>query len=168
MTSSETSVSIRVVGSDDWRLWRTLRLEALREAPAAFGSKLADWQGAGDTETRWRTRLTAVPHNTVCYLDGAAVGMVSATAPEDGNIELISMWVAPHARGRGVGDALVQAIIAWARDQGATRLSLAVVESNARAIALYRRNDFVDCGTIDAVDSDHPTERRMSLDLRLD
>ncbi|HEX5569527.1 MAG TPA: GNAT family N-acetyltransferase, partial [Streptomyces sp.] len=50
-------IEIRTVTSDDWALWRELRLAALTEAPHAFGSRLADWQGAGDREERWRARL---------------------------------------------------------------------------------------------------------------
>jgi ribosomal protein S18 acetylase RimI-like enzyme len=101
-----------------------VRLEALGQAPDAFSSKLADWQGEGDTESRWRTRLSAVPFNIVSYLDSTAAGMVSATAPEDGTIELISMWVAPFARGRSVGDALLAALKAWAEEQEAARIKL--------------------------------------------
>ena len=48
---------------DDWQLWRELRLAALAEAPDAFGSTLAEWSGAGDTEQRWRTRLHGVALN---------------------------------------------------------------------------------------------------------
>lgn len=43
---------------DDWPIWRELRLAALAEAPQAFGSRLADWQGEGDREERWRDRLS--------------------------------------------------------------------------------------------------------------
>src|ERR1700722_14623539 len=50
---------------DDWRLWRELRLAALTEAPGAFGSTLAEWSGAADTEQRWRGRLESVPLNLV-------------------------------------------------------------------------------------------------------
>ena len=45
-------IGIRVLAEDDWRLWRDLRLAALAESPDAFGSRLADWQDAG--EARWR------------------------------------------------------------------------------------------------------------------
>lgn len=55
-------LQLRVLAPEDWRLWRGLRLEALREAPYAFGSKLADWQGDGDTQERWRDRLATVPY----------------------------------------------------------------------------------------------------------
>ena len=41
-------IEMRVPVPDDWRTWRALRLAALAEAPTAFGSQLADWQGKGD------------------------------------------------------------------------------------------------------------------------
>jgi hypothetical protein len=51
-------LELRTLESDDWRLWRELRLGALAEAPHAFGSTLAEWQGPGDREERWRSRLS--------------------------------------------------------------------------------------------------------------
>lgn len=54
---------------------------------------------------RWRARLSTVAFNVVANLNGMPAGMVSATvANQDATIELISMWVAPFARGHGVGD----------------------------------------------------------------
>jgi len=71
--------------------------------------------------------------------------MVSATAPNpEGSVELISMWVAPFARGRGVGDSLVHAVIEWAREQQAPRVVLGMFGSNKHAVALYRRHGFID------------------------
>ncbi len=118
-------------------------MSALAEAPYAFGSTLAEWQGAGDTEQRWRARLASVPLNLIAHLDGNAAGIVSATAP-DANLatELISLWVAPFARGRGVGDALVRAVIDWAVERKLRRVALDVVTTNETAIALYRRHGF--------------------------
>jgi GNAT superfamily N-acetyltransferase len=160
------SVDVRVIGVDDWRLWRDVRREALREAPHAFGSTLADWQGESDTEMRWRARLSSVPFNVVAYVDGEAAGMVSGTAPDqDGTSELISMWVAPFARGRGVGDSLVAAVVQWARGQRAVKVALPVFERNEHAQVLYRRHGFVDAGTI-ASTEDGAAERQMVLDLR--
>jgi ribosomal protein S18 acetylase RimI-like enzyme len=132
--------------ADHWQLWRELRLAALEEAPEAFGSRLADWQEAG--EQRWRDRLASVEFNLIARLDGRPAGMVSALTAEDDPeaIELISMWVAPFARGRGVGDTLVEAVARHADESGSPRVLLWVVDGNDRAIAFYRRNGFVETG----------------------
>lgn len=154
-------IAIRRIGPDEWRLWRELRLAALAEAPEAFGSKLADWQGAGDSEARWRARLDAVALNLIASLDGEGAGMLSAVA--DGtDVELISMWVTPRARGAGVGDALVEAVLAWASYLHPARIRLRVVEGNQRAAALYRRNGFVDAGPVDRAAPDEAPERWMT------
>jgi ribosomal protein S18 acetylase RimI-like enzyme len=156
----QDEISLRRIGEDDWPVWRKLRLEALAEAPHAFSSRLADWQGQGDTEIRWRRRLTDVPLNIVAEWRATAAGMVSATAPTpEGSVELISMWVAPFARGRGVGDSLVDAIIGWAREQQASKVTLAVYGNNQRALALYRRHGFVDAGVGTGI------ERKMARSL---
>ncbi|MEV1330567.1 GNAT family N-acetyltransferase [Micromonospora costi] len=138
-------IEIRVLTPDDWTSWRDLRLAALTDAPYAFGSRLADWQGDGDREERWRSRL-AIPgsHNLLADLDGRPVGMVSGVpTPTAGTAELISMFLRPDARGRGVGDALVEAVAQWARRSGADRLRLAVVPGNKAAVRLYERQGFV-------------------------
>jgi ribosomal protein S18 acetylase RimI-like enzyme len=124
---------IRVVTPADWLEWRHLRLAALRDAPHAFGATLADWANAPGE--RWRQRLRG-SHNLIADLDGTSAGMVTGF-PLDDCVELGTLWVAPHARGRGVGDALVRAIVAWAGDR---RVILRVAEDNAFAIALYRRH----------------------------
>ncbi|SOD70993.1 ribosomal protein S18 acetylase RimI-like enzyme [Jatrophihabitans sp. GAS493] len=145
-------IEVRVLTADDWRLWRALRRDALRESPGAFGSTLAEWSGRGDTEDRWRARLDDVEFNAVLLLDSVPVGMASGTRPgADGMVELISLWVAPSARGLGVGDAAVAAVLQWvaaglqwAGAEPAVRLS--VKAGNSKAIALYRRHGFVPAG----------------------
>lgn len=140
--------AVRVITSGDWAIWRELRLAALADAPHAFGSRLADWQGEGDREERWRGRLNiAGSNNIVATLDGQPVGMASGVpTAEDGVVELISMWVSPTARGRGVGDQLVRAVERWARQVGADVLRLAVAQGNKPACALYQRNGFSHTG----------------------
>lgn len=53
--------------------------------------------------------------------------------------EILSIGVAPEARGRGLGGALLAAAMAAARADGATALFLEVAADNAPALALYRR-----------------------------
>ncbi|AJE80989.1 putative acetyltransferase [Streptomyces albus] len=133
-----------VLEPDDWQLWRRLRLAALAEAPRAFGATLAEWQGAGDREERWRGRL-AIPdsRNLVAVVEGEPLGMASGVPAEaPGAVELISMWVGPEARGLGVGALLIAEVEEWARGAGATTLKLSVRPDNAAALALYTRCGF--------------------------
>lgn len=67
-------IRLRALTRNDWRLFREVRLAALREAGLreatyAFGSTLGDWQGPNDTEDRSRQRLTNVPFNVVVYFN---------------------------------------------------------------------------------------------------
>ena len=134
-------IHLRVLAPDEWQLWRELRLAALEESPTVFGSSLKDWQGDGDREERWRQRLMSVPFNCVAYVEGKPAGMVSG-GWNGHDVELLSLWVAPHARGRGVGEKLVESVMAWARDQQASHIVLSVRDHNAPAISLYCRHGF--------------------------
>jgi len=138
---SGAMIELRVLTPDDWRTWRALRLAALAEAPEAFGSQLADWQGQGDREERWRARLS-IPgsYNVVAVLDGQPAGMGSGVLEGEGTAELISMWVCPQARGKGIGDRLIAAVERWARQAGMTTLRLSVADDNEPAAALYQRH----------------------------
>ena len=146
MTVTTTTLTI-----DEWPKWRSLRLATLADAPEAFGSRLSDWADAPDQ--RWRSRLRDVPLNVIAMLDNKSVGQVSAT--NDGSstsVELISMWVAPNARGAGVGDAMIHAVISWAEDQGASVVELSVKAANLPARRLYERNRFLFNGNRDQAD----------------
>lgn len=141
-------VGICVVGPDDWSLWRGLRLAALADAPQAFGSTLAQWSGPGDTEKRWRDRLANVALNVVAVWDGDPVAMASALHPDDdAAVEIISVWVAPPARGVGAADAMLAFIRHWQQTtHPGTSTILAVKTANAPAMRLYRRNGFLPAG----------------------
>jgi putative acetyltransferase len=58
------------------------------------------------------------------------------------HVASLGMSVHSEFRRRGIGRALLEAGIAWAKDIGITRLELAVFADNAPAIALYEAMDF--------------------------
>ncbi|MFX0577594.1 GNAT family N-acetyltransferase [Nocardia nepalensis] len=153
-------IEVQVLRPDDWRMWRRLRQEALADAPAAFGSTLAEWSGPGDTEVRWRTRLTDVPFNVIVWWRGIPAGMVGAYITDTDTVELVSMWVAPAARGRGVGDAAVSTVLYWANCR---EVGLSVKADNRAAIRLYRRHGFAEAGRL----PDDAGERRMLRPTRM-
>ncbi len=141
--------------ADDWAVWRDVRLRALTDAPEAFGSTLADWQGGNDIEQRWRERFDNVAVTAVALVGGDVVGTVGAmhhleieadaNSPGAGSVELISMWVDPGVRGTGVGEALIDAVLDWARSEVSAdiRVTLAVRRANLHARLLYERMGFV-------------------------
>jgi GNAT superfamily N-acetyltransferase len=75
------------------------------------------------------------------------------------------MWVAPPWRGRGVASMLADAVIAWARSQGCTRVGLWVPDDNTRARVFYERHGFRPTGRSRQFPG--ATERSLS-EMRLD
>ncbi|MDI3213765.1 GNAT family N-acetyltransferase [Arthrobacter sp. AL12] len=139
------TIDLRTMSAEDWRAWRSVRLAALTDAPGAFGSRLQEWADA--PEDRWRQRL-AIPR-TIDLLafdadENAPVGIAAGTPDEDNGsrAQLISMWVDPAVRGRGVATALITAIARWAASIGATTLALSVMPENVTARRTYERNGF--------------------------
>ena len=148
------------IGPAEWERFRTVRLASLSESPAAFGARYADWVDA--PAERWESRLTQVPLTLLAQEGTTVVGVVSGYPVEEKWVELISMWVAPSARGRGVAQQLIDAVTKWAADQGRSTF-LMVLRDNAPARRAYERAGFVDKGIPDGWPVDEPPEHRMEL-----
>jgi ribosomal-protein-alanine N-acetyltransferase len=73
-------------------------------------------------------------------------GFVLARAA-GGEAEILTLAVAPAARGRGLGRRLLQAAITKARDLGAETMFLEVGTENPAALALYAGLGFAKVGT---------------------
>ncbi len=132
--------------------FRALRLEALRSCPAAFGSSFEEEQRL--TLADFTRRVAPEPPDAVFGAfgnDGALVGMagfrVHKNVKERHKSTLWGLYVRPAARGRGIADALVRAVIEHARAvPGVEVLQLTVTAGNAAARALYDRAGFVPYG----------------------
>jgi len=94
-----------------------------------------------------RTALFArsAGESVVAVGGGRIVGMLHVEVSRHGFGDL-GMLVDRGWRGRGVGSALVQAAIDWARGQGLHKLCLEVFAHNTAAIALYRKSGFAEEG----------------------
>ena len=78
-------------------------------------------------------------------VDGRGVRGTCAVIRHDAaTFELAKMAVEPSAQGRGYGDRLVEAVIAFARGAGATRLMLVSNTRLGPALNLYRKHGFRD------------------------
>ena len=158
-------VSVRTVAEGDWELMRDVRLAALHDAPSAFGSSYA--REALFTEEQWRNRINTRSVTFFAYVTGIGdPAGLAGVYEDDGAAHFVSMWVRPAARGRGVGDALVDAAADWARNRGHAALFLWVTESNEPARRLYERCGFTATGERQPLPSSPAlTELRMHLRL---
>ena len=80
--------------------------------------------------------------------------------------ELANIAVAPTARGRGVGQRLLDHFVEVARGRGVHRLFLEVRESNEVALRLYRSRGFVEIGRRRNY-YERPREDALVLELRI-
>jgi ribosomal protein S18 acetylase RimI-like enzyme len=178
-------VLVRETVIDDWQALRDIRLEALRDAPSAFGSSYEREAAFGEPD--WLRRI-ARGGNFLAFIPEVRASEVRASEvrasevrasevrasevrasevrasepagliggyPETADIvELVSMYVRPKARGRGVGEALVAAVFAWAQARDAKTVHLWVTESNDPARALYERCGFSPTGERQPLPSD--------------
>lgn len=74
------------------------------------------------------------------FEDGGALVAIGGLKPwtdESGSAEIKRMYVAPQARGRGLGKLILAALIAWAREHGVRRVVLETGNRQAEAVGLY-------------------------------
>jgi ribosomal protein S18 acetylase RimI-like enzyme len=154
---------VRLTPDEGPRL-RAIRLRALHDAPDAFGTRLED--EIERTVESWSHALADLP-TFVAVEQGSDVGMVRAgyDARRADTAWLISMWVAPDHRRRGVGAALVEVVVAWADANRIPRLLLEVADTNAAAIGLYDRMGFRPNGEVGRLPPprQHVTEHQREL-----
>jgi len=98
-----------------------------------------------DIEERAALFARSMDGSVVAVAGGRIVGFLHVEVSRHGFGDF-GMLVDRDWRGRGVGSALIQAAIGWARSQGLHKLCLEVFAHNAAAITLYRKSGFVEEG----------------------
>jgi ribosomal protein S18 acetylase RimI-like enzyme len=140
---------VKTVQASEWREYREVRLAALKDAPSAFAST---WQQeAARSPEQWRERAelsqNGLSQTIVVAVDDDRrwIGLAGGYRPGDdgADAELISMWVSPDCRCRGVGQALARAVVSWAENHGSRVIGLWVNVANHPGISLYERSAFV-------------------------
>ena len=165
-------ITVDRIREDDADLLRDIRLAALSDTPSAFAS--THEMEAGFDSTEWERRASAASSGRAAAaffardVAGEVVGLVGVfeNTLDATTAELVSMWVSPSGRGQGVGFALVERAIGWARDAGYARLELWVARGNDAAERLYLRSGFAITGDVQPLPSDPcKDEIRMRFEL---
>ena len=138
-------MDIRRLQSDDASDYRTLRLRALWEFPQAFTSSYEEDEKLPLVASEKRL---ASAHQKFwgAFEAGELWGMVGLErehrAKNRHKAKVVSMYVAHERMGRGIGGALMQALIEDARASGLELLVLTVTEGDSAAVRLYERSGF--------------------------
>ena len=139
-------VTVHELTGEDWSRWRSLRLRAVSDAPQAFRATLKE--ESGRTHADWEAIIRATAGHDrgnawMAQQDGEDVGMAFARIDQSlTTTSIAAMWVAPAARGQGVGTALLEGAVRWGMARGARITELWVAESNAGAVAFYEACGF--------------------------
>lgn len=148
---------VRRVRAEDWPRLRALRLEALEDTPMGFLERYEDALKITDEGWQFRAHRGSEAGDSAQFVadqcgreDGSFLGTMVGFPDTSGSDEvwLAAVYVTPAWRGRGraVADALLDAVVDWARSRNASRMLLEVHEDNASARAFYRRRGFIETG----------------------
>lgn len=135
-------VLVRPMTASDWPAVERIYAEGIATRNATFASEPPPWPefDAGHTPE----------HRFVAEVGGDVVGWVACSPVSSrcvyrGVLEL-SVYVARSARGRGVGSALLGALVASSEAAGVWTLQTGIFPENTASLALHRRRGFREVG----------------------
>lgn len=132
-------ITVRPLEAGDHAAWRRLWTDYLTFYEASVPETVHEitWQrlfAEGDFE----------PRGFAALLDGEVVGIVHylfhrSTWSIEGNCYLQDLFTTPEARGKGAGEALIEAVRKAAAERGVSNVYWMTHETNATARRLYDR-----------------------------
>lgn len=138
---------IREATDADWpRIWPVFREVVQAGETYAYDPDLSSEQAR-------RLWLVPAPSRTVVALDDDELLGTATMGPNrpgrGSHVGTASFMVSSAARGRGVGRALAEHVVAWHRAEGFRAIQFnAVVETNTAAVALWQSVGFTVVGTV--------------------
>ena len=140
-----------------WPAVRAIYREGIATGNATFETEVSDWE-KWDSSHRKDCRLIAIEplehgaerlletrREPADVLGWAALAPVSARSVYRGVAE-VSVYVAARARGRGVGKALLQALVRESERNGIWTLQAGIFPENAASVALHKSCGFREVG----------------------
>jgi len=143
----------------DWELVRAIYLEGIGTGQATFETEAPDWE-------RWDAghlpQCRLVVRSGDGILGWAALSLVSKREAYAGVAE-VSVYVAASARGRGVGGALMRALIEDSEEHGVWTLQSSIFPENHASVALHLNHGFREVGRRERIARRHGVWRDTVL-----
>jgi len=124
-------VTVRELRPDDWPAVRQIYLDGIRSGLASFETEAPSWDAWDAKHT-----LRVVAHSLDAVLGWAAAGPVSSRRCYRGVVKS-SVYVAAGARGRGVGRALMEELIARSERDGIWTIETGIFPENEASLKLH-------------------------------
>ena len=137
-----SEIVIGSMGADDWLAVRAVYLEGIATGDATFETEAPSWETWDAAHLRF-ARLVARDGEDV--IGWAALSRVSQRKAYSGVAE-VSVYVAAHSRGKGVGKALLERLIRESEQNRIWTLQAAVFPENTATLALHKRCAFREVG----------------------
>jgi phosphinothricin acetyltransferase len=143
----EREMLIEAMRDDDWPEVRRIYLEGLETGDATFETEAPTWE-RWDIGHRPDCRLVARARDEI--LGWAALSPISSRRAYAGVAE-VSIYVAAAARGRGVGKALLNALITESERAGVWTLQASIFPENVASVRLHKQEGFREVGRREAI-----------------
>lgn len=140
MQFSPDVYTIRQLQTDEWLIYKQMRLEALQIEPAMFRTSIPE--EAALTDTEWIER-TKHPRAVFVLLENdIPIGMTSILLLTDDEAYLGQSYIKKEYRGIGLSALLYKARMKWATDLQLKKLSISHRESNVVSKAANQKLGF--------------------------
>jgi L-amino acid N-acyltransferase YncA len=132
------SVELRALTEDDWTAVAEIYWDGMRDGLATFATEVPSWED-------WDAAHLA-GHRIVAESLGEIVGWAALSPASSrrcyAGVAENSVYVSEEARGRGVGRALLRALISGARVDGIWTIQTSIFPENRVSLALHERCGF--------------------------
>ena len=138
MTAVSAQVAIAPLGPGDWDDVARIYAEGIATRLATFETGVPSWRAWDDAHL--------AEHRLVAREDGRAAGW-AALAPVSSRcvyagVAEVSVYVAAAARGRGIGAALLSALVASSEAGGVWTLEAGILPQNEASVRMHERCGF--------------------------
>ncbi len=145
-------IYISILQPSEWREYKQIRLESLKENPEAFGSSYE--KEVNYSEEKWQERLN--DSDTILFVardENKPVGMVGIHVEVQNNKKVAHIWgmfVSTSCRGNGVGKLLMRELLNEVKRRNEVNvMELMVNNDQTAAVKLYESLGFEKVGEKD-------------------
>jgi phosphinothricin acetyltransferase len=136
------ALTVTAMSDTDWDAVIAIYREGIATGNATFETSVPSWQA-------WNEHHLAVPR-LVAVQEGQVVGWAAlspvSSRPVYAGVAEVSVYVGASARGRGVGKALLQALVEGSEKAGIWTLQAGIFPENEVSLALHEACGFREVG----------------------